>query len=145
MARKPTTIDEYLSGVSPERRATLQALRATILELVPDAEECISYSMPAFRVGGKVVAGFLATSKGCSYFPFSGKTLGTLARELRAYGQTKSALHFDVGRPLPAALVRKLLRARIAETVGKPAKRAATRKPVRRASKTAAKAPRPAR
>lgn len=66
--------------------------------------------------GGRPRAGFLATAKGCSYFPFSGTTLSTLSSELAAYSQTKSALHFDPKRPLPVALVRKLIKARIAET-----------------------------
>jgi uncharacterized protein YdhG (YjbR/CyaY superfamily) len=74
--------------------------------------------MPAFRYAEHVVAGFLATTKGCSYFPFSGQTLASVAAEVRGYDQTKSALHFDPKRPLPAALVRKLLKARIAEIDG---------------------------
>jgi uncharacterized protein YdhG (YjbR/CyaY superfamily) len=116
MPKKPTTIDAYLATVSPDRRAALGALRKTILSIVPDAEECISYGMPAFRHAGRhVFAGFLATRKGCSYFPFSGTTLATLAADLKAYSQTKSALHFEPGRPLPKALVKKLLKARLAE------------------------------
>lgn len=115
MPQKPETIDAYLATVSAERRAALEKLRKTILSILPDAEECISYSMPAFRHDGRVVAGFLATSKGCSYFPFSGTTLATLAADVKAYDRTKSALHFDPKHPLPVALVRKLLKARIAE------------------------------
>ena|SRR3989442_16028906 len=80
------------------------------------AEECISYAIPAFRLHGKVVAGFAATTKGCSYFPFSGSTLATLADELEGYDMTKSSLHFDPAEPLPATLLRKLIKARIAET-----------------------------
>jgi uncharacterized protein YdhG (YjbR/CyaY superfamily) len=118
MARKPTTIDEYLATVSGARRAALDRLRRTIRSIVPKAEECISYGMPAFRLGGAVVAGFAATASGCSYYPFSGSTLGTLARDLADYDRTKSALHFHPGRPLPAPLVRKLIEARIAETEG---------------------------
>jgi uncharacterized protein YdhG (YjbR/CyaY superfamily) len=115
-ARDATTIDGYLKLLTPESRATLEKLRATIRAIVPRAEECISYKMPAFRLDGSIVAGFLATSKGYSYFPFSGSTLRTLAREVSAYSQTKSALHFSAVQPLPATLVRKLLKARIAET-----------------------------
>lgn len=115
MAKRPSTIDEYLAGVSPDRRAALEKLRKTIRSLLPDAEECISYAMPAFRHEGRVVAGFQATKTGCSYYPFSGRTLATLADDLADYGQTKSALHFDAERPLPKALVRKLLVARMAE------------------------------
>jgi uncharacterized protein YdhG (YjbR/CyaY superfamily) len=115
MAKKPATIDQYLTSVPPDRRAPLQALRRTILSIVPGAQECISYSMPAFRHRGHVIAGFQATAKGCSYYPFSGTTLTTLASELRKYDQTKSALHFDPARPLPVGLVRKLVKARLAE------------------------------
>jgi uncharacterized protein YdhG (YjbR/CyaY superfamily) len=108
-------IDDYLAAVSGERRAALDRLRTTIRSIVPRAEECISYGMPAFRVDGAIVAGFRATAKGCSYYPFSGTTLRTLADDLRGYDKTKSALHFGPDEPLPAALVRKLIRARIAE------------------------------
>lgn len=116
MRKKPGTIDEYLAALSPDRRAALKKLRRTIRSIVPDAKECSSYSMPAFRHEGHVIAGFLATAKGCSYFPFSGRTLGKLAADLAAYDRTKSALHFDPKRPPSVALVRKLLKTRIAET-----------------------------
>jgi uncharacterized protein YdhG (YjbR/CyaY superfamily) len=112
---KPKDIDDYLSRVPPGRRKALQKLRAAIRKILPRAEECISYSIPAFRIEGGVVAGFAATAKGCSYFPFSGTTLGTLGEELAGYGRTKSALHFDPEKGLPAALVRKLIRARTRE------------------------------
>ena len=114
-ASKAATIDAYLSRVKGERRAALEALRETIRSIVPDAEECISYGIPAFRHDGRIVAGFQATATGCSYYPFSGTTLGTLARDLQGYAGTKSAVHFGPDRPLPVALVRKLIRARIAE------------------------------
>jgi uncharacterized protein YdhG (YjbR/CyaY superfamily) len=115
MRRRAETIDDYLSTVKGPRRAALGTLRRTIRAIVPRAEECISYRIPAFRLDGRIVAGFAATAKGCSYFPFSGSTLGTLSRELEAYEQTKSSLHFDPGKGLPNSLVRKLLRTRIAE------------------------------
>ena len=126
MPRKPATIDAYLATVTADQRAALQRLRKTIRAIVPRAEECISYGMPAFRVDGEVVAGFLATARGCSYFPFSGSTLATLAADLGGRGQTKSALHFQPERPLPVTLVRKLLRARIAETRSGRARRTAS-------------------
>ena len=113
MKKKPTSIDDYLAGVEGPQRAMLDQLRKTIRSLAPKAEECISYGLPAFRLDGKVVAGFSATRSGCSYYPFSGSTFRTLEKELAKYDRTKSALHFD--RPLPAALVRKLLKTRIAE------------------------------
>jgi uncharacterized protein YdhG (YjbR/CyaY superfamily) len=118
MQAKTNTIDEYLATVSGQRRMALEQLRKTIRALVPEAEECISYRIPAFRLGGKIVAGFCARTHGCSYFPFSGRTLRTLANDLAGYGQTKGALHFDPEAALPKLLVRKLLETRIAETSG---------------------------
>ncbi len=129
MTRKPKTIDEYLATVSPESRAILENLRRKIHAILPKTEECISYSMPAFRSEGHVVAGFLATKTGCSYFPFSGTTLATLADDLVGYDKTKSALHFDNGRPLTVTLVRKLLRARVAETQNKVKTKAVKKAP----------------
>ncbi len=119
-SREPRSIDAYLGTLDDERRATLSALRRTIRALVPGAVECFSYGMPAFRVDGRVVAGFQATAAGASYYPFSGSTLETLAGELGRYHRTRSALHFPADRPLPATLVRKLLRARLAETRARP-------------------------
>lgn len=115
MARKPTTVDAHLATVRGEKRAALDDLRRTIRAIVPKADECISYGIPAFRLDGKIVAGFAATAKGCSYFPFSGSTLRTLADALEGYDMTKSALHFDPADPLPVTLVRKLIKARRAE------------------------------
>jgi uncharacterized protein YdhG (YjbR/CyaY superfamily) len=107
--------DNYLATITGDKRAALDELRKTIRSIVPRAEECISYGMPAFRLDGRVIAGFKATAKGCSYYPFSGTTLQTLAGDLEGYGKTKSALHFGPDEPLPAILVRKLIKARIAE------------------------------
>jgi uncharacterized protein YdhG (YjbR/CyaY superfamily) len=76
--------------------------------------------MPAFRVRGGVVAGFQATKNGCSYYPFSGATLAAVARFVAAYDQTKSALHFSPDKPLPLALVRRLLKARMSEIDERP-------------------------
>ena len=115
MSRAPSTIDEYLATVKGEKRAALEDLRRTIRKIVPKAQECISYRIPAFRLDGKIVAGFAARTSGCSYFPFSGRTLSTLASELSAYAQTKGALHFDPKAPLPARLVRRLLKVRLQE------------------------------
>jgi uncharacterized protein YdhG (YjbR/CyaY superfamily) len=110
-----SNIDDYLATVTGDKRTALDKLRKTIRSIVPRAEECISYGMPAFRLDGKVIAGFQATAKGCSYYPFSGTTLQTLAPDLKGFGKTKSALHFPADEPLPTTLVRKLLKARIAE------------------------------
>lgn len=108
-------VDKYLQGVEEPKRSTLAALRSSILEVVPDAEQVISYRVPAFRVGGKTIAGFAAFKDHLSYLPFSGSVLAQLGDELTGYTMTKSALHFPVDRPLPKALVRKLIAVRLEE------------------------------
>ncbi len=111
-------VDEYLRGVGEPKRSTLQALRRTILEIVPDAEQTISYRVPAFRVGGKTVAGFAAFRDHLSYLPFSGSVLAQLPDQLKGYTMTKSALHFPVDRPLSKTLVEKLIAVRLGEIAG---------------------------
>jgi uncharacterized protein YdhG (YjbR/CyaY superfamily) len=108
-------VDEYLLAVEEPKRSTLQALRRTILEIVPDADQVISYRVPAFRVGGKTVAGFAAFKDHLSYLPFSGSVLPPLADELKGYTMTKSALHFPVDRPLPKTIVKRLIGVRLGE------------------------------
>ena len=105
-------IDEYLDGLDEPKRSTLRRLRETLVELLPDAEQGVSYGCPAFKVRGKTVAGFAAFKHHLSYLPFSGSVLPALASELEGYTMTKSALHFPVDQPLPATLVRKLIAAR---------------------------------
>ncbi len=108
-------VDEYLRGVPEPGRSTLLTLRRTIRGIVPAAEEVISYRVPAFRVGGETVAGFAAFKNHLSYLPFSGSVLSQLADELEGYAMTKSSLHFPVDRPLPKALVEKLIEVRLAQ------------------------------
>ncbi|HEX2872995.1 MAG TPA: DUF1801 domain-containing protein [Polyangiaceae bacterium] len=139
MPGPPKNIDDYLSRVTPAQRSALQTLRKQILAIVPAAEECISYSMPAFREpGGPVFAGFLATKQGCSYFPFSGSTLDSIAAALSAYSRTKSGLHLDPAKGLPQALLRKLIAARRAEIASySAAKKAPRTKKAKAATKKA--------
>jgi uncharacterized protein YdhG (YjbR/CyaY superfamily) len=106
-------IDKYLRDLEEPKRSTLQTLRRTIVEIVPEAEEAISYGVPAFRVRGKTVAGFAAFKNHLSYLPFSGSVLGQLAEQLDGYAMTKSSLHFPVDRPLPRALVKQLIAVRL--------------------------------
>jgi uncharacterized protein YdhG (YjbR/CyaY superfamily) len=108
-------IDNYLEGIEEPKRATLEALRRSILEVVPDAEQCISYQMPAFKVDGKTVAGFAAFKNHLSYLPHSGRVLATLADDVAGYESTKGSLHFAVDKPLPKRLVKKLLTTRMRE------------------------------
>jgi len=112
-------VDEYLRGVEEPKLTTLEALRATILEIVPDAEEIISYGLPAFRTDGVTVAGFAAFKDHLSYLPFSGSVLPALSDELEGYKMTKSSLHFSVEQPLPTALVKILIETRLADAGGR--------------------------
>ena len=106
-------IDTYLGDLDEPKRTTLQQLRQDILEVVPNAEECISYGMPAFKVRGKTVAGFAAFKNHLSYLPHSGSVLPALAADIADYDGTKGSLHFTVDQPLPKDLVTKLVTARL--------------------------------
>ena len=108
-------VDEYLERLEPEQRATLEGLRRSILAVVPDAEEGLSYGAPAFRVGGKVVAGFAAAKHHLSYLPHSGSVLTDLSDQVAGYRTSKGALTFGVDTPLPDELVAALVRARLRE------------------------------
>jgi uncharacterized protein YdhG (YjbR/CyaY superfamily) len=108
-------VDEYLASVDEPKRSTLTALRRTILDLLPNAEECISYGMPAYKVQGKTIAGFAAFKNHLSYLPHSGSVLEKLADQLGSFAGTKGSLHFPVDEPLPRELIRQLLQTRLTE------------------------------
>jgi uncharacterized protein YdhG (YjbR/CyaY superfamily) len=111
----PRGIDEYLAALDEPKRTTLRELRKTILGIIPNAEECISYGMPAFRLEGKVIAGFAAFKNHLSYLPHSGSVLGELSNDLAGYENTSGSLHFPIDQPLPKALVKKLIASRLNE------------------------------
>ncbi len=115
MPGKPQTIDEYLATLPDDKRAALEELRKTIRAAAPKAEECISYSLPAFRLDGKVLVGFGASASHCAFYPMSGGAVAAHADELSAYETSKGTIRFQANEPLPAPLVRKLVKARIAE------------------------------
>jgi uncharacterized protein YdhG (YjbR/CyaY superfamily) len=106
-------VDRYLARIEEPKRSTLQKLRKSVLKVIPEAEEGISYGMPAFRMNGKVVAGFAAFKDHLSYLPHSGLVLSQLSDELVAYSMTKGSLHFPVDAPLPDGLVEKLVTVRL--------------------------------
>jgi uncharacterized protein YdhG (YjbR/CyaY superfamily) len=121
MAIKPRTnvrtVDEYLAALSDDRRAALEKLRATIRGAAPKAEECISYQIPAFRLHGMLV-GFGATTHHCAFYLMSASTVAAFKDDLKGYDTSKGTIRFQPDKPLPAALVRKLVKARIAENAG---------------------------
>jgi uncharacterized protein YdhG (YjbR/CyaY superfamily) len=106
-------IDDYLAALDEPKRDALQGLRRSILAVIPEAEQCISYGVPAFRVRGKTVAGFAAFKGHLSYLPHSGSVLAKLADDLAGYDRTKGSLHFPVDEPLPPDLVKKLIAVRM--------------------------------
>jgi uncharacterized protein YdhG (YjbR/CyaY superfamily) len=108
-------IDGYLAALDEPKRSTLEKLRESILEVVPDAEQCLSYRMPAFKVHGKTVAGFAAFKDHLSYLPHSGSVLSDLGDEIAGYETSKGSLKFAVDKPLPKRLVKKLITTRMRE------------------------------
>ena len=111
---KPKSIDDYFSRLTAEQRAALQKLRRAIKAAAPKAEECISYQIPAFRLDGKVLVWFHAASNHLSFFP-GAAPIKEHAGELEDYETRKGTVHFSASKPLPATLVRKLVKSRIAE------------------------------
>ena len=102
-------IDEYLDRLDEPKRSTLSRLRRDILAVIPDAEQCISYAVPGFKVAGKTIAGFAAFKNHLSYLPHSGSVFPELAEELAGYRKSSGALRFPVDQPLPPELVEKLI------------------------------------
>ena len=118
----PATVDEYLAAVPKEARATLEKIRKAIKAAAPNAVEVISYQMPTYKHHGMLV-GFAAFKDHCSFFP-GANPVATYKDELKNYKTAKGTIRFPIGKPLPAALVKKLVKARIAENE----KRAAEKK-----------------
>jgi uncharacterized protein YdhG (YjbR/CyaY superfamily) len=119
MARKTyKTIDEYLAALSEDKRAALEKLRKTIRAAAPKAEECISYQLPAFRQNGMLVA-FGATANHCAFYLMSSNTVEEHREELKKYDTSKGTIRFQADKPLPVALIRKLVKSRIAENEGR--------------------------
>jgi uncharacterized protein YdhG (YjbR/CyaY superfamily) len=111
-------VDAYLATLDEPKRTTLGELRQTIMSVIPQAEQCISYGMPAFRLHGTVIAGFAAFKNHLSYLPHSGSVLSQLETDVAPYAQSKGALRFPVDRPLPKELVEKLIAVRIRQALG---------------------------
>jgi uncharacterized protein YdhG (YjbR/CyaY superfamily) len=106
-------VDQYLDALEEPKRTTLAVLRQTILGILPDAEQGISYGVPAFKVRGKTIAGFAAFKNHLSYLPHSGSVFPQLKDELSGYSFSTGALRFGIGQPLPAPLVEKLIAVRL--------------------------------
>jgi uncharacterized protein YdhG (YjbR/CyaY superfamily) len=113
--QKLKTIDEYLAGVKADQRVALEKLRKIIRASAPKAEECISYGIPAFRLNGRSLVFFGAWANHCSFYPGSSATLKKFRDDLKSFQITKGTIRFSPDNPLPPALVKKLVKARVAE------------------------------
>ena len=112
MAAKHRTFDDCRAAIDADKRAALEKLRKSIRAIVPKAEECVSYGLDAFRLDGKPIAGLGANATHCAFYPMSGSIVEALQDDLKNYETSKGAIRFPADRPLPAALVRKLVKAR---------------------------------
>ena len=112
--KKPETIDAYLATLDADKRAALERLRQAIRAAAPKAEECISYQVPAFRLNGRILVAFGAAANHCAFYP-GAFPLETCKDELEAYDTSKGTIRFQPDRPLPVSLVRKIVKARLAE------------------------------
>ena len=117
MKAKAKSIDDYLAALGAGQRVALQTLRKVIRAAAPRAEECISYQIPAFRLDGRMLVWFAAATKHCSLFP-GARPIAVHKRELASFNTSKGTVRFQPDKPLPAALVRRLVKTRIAERDG---------------------------
>ena len=111
----PADLDAYLASVPADKRATLQKIRKAISAAAPRAEEGFSYGLPAFRLDGRPLVCFAAATNHCSFYPMSPAVIRAHAADLKDYETSKGTIRFPAEKPLPVALVRKLVKARIAE------------------------------
>jgi len=114
MPQEKNKVDAYLAALSADKRATLEKVRKAIRAAAPTAHEGWSYGVPAF-IQGKPIAGFAAGAKHCAYYPMSGKVISKLAADLTGYEASKGTIRFPIGKPPSATLIRKLVKARLAE------------------------------
>lgn len=117
MPAKPTTFDECLAAFGPAQRAAIEKLRRVVRAAAPDAVECVSYGLPAFKLHGKGLVAFGGWKEHCSLYPMSGQVLAELADELAKYECEKGTIRFPASKPLPATLVKKLIKLRTKEIV----------------------------
>lgn len=114
MTAKPRNHDEYLAALPAGQRRALEKVRAILRKALPDAEECMSYQLPAFR-DKRVLFAYAARAHHCALYPMSGTVVEAFAEELAGFDTSKGTIRFQVDHPVPATLIRKLVRARLAE------------------------------
>ena len=127
MKRRANTIDEYLAACSVQNRAALEKIRKAVRAAAPHAEECINHRLPAFRLDGTALVAFGACSSHCAFYPTSAATLAALKEDFKDYDTTKGMIRFPANKPIPAALVKKLVKAKMAESAARAANLKKTR------------------
>src|SRR5207244_1161255 len=126
-AMAPQSVEDYLDSLPVEMRSALEKLRKTIKTAAPGATEVISYQIPAFKDGDRLLVSYAAFKDHCSLFPMSKQVIEDHLRELRPHVSGKGTLRFTADRPLPAAVVRKIVKARLKENEARRARRRARR------------------
>ena len=121
MQPKPASVDDYLAPLSADKRVALERLRRVIQSAAPGAEECISYNIPTFRLDGKMLMSFGAAANHCSLYA-GAYPIKAHEAELANYDTSKGTIRFQPDHPLPDALVRKLVKTRVAERTQKESK-----------------------
>ena len=114
-ARKPESVDEYLAALSEDRRAALAQLRAAIRAAAPGATESISWRMPFYRYHGKPLVAFAAFRNHTGFYGLTSSFLDAFREDVKDYETSVGTIRFPIGKPLPLALVRRLVKARMAE------------------------------
>lgn len=118
MMKKATTFETYLESLETSKRLALEKIRKTVHTAAPGAEECICYGIPSFRLNGKMLVAIGATAKHCAFYPMSGGTVEAFAEKLSGFDTSKGTIRFQPENPLPATLVRQIVKARMAENAG---------------------------
>ncbi|MCE6990988.1 iron chaperone [Dyadobacter sp. CY323] len=113
---KPKTVDEYIASCPAEVRSILEEVRQAILEVIPDAEEAISYDMPTFNLNGSYVIYFAGWKKHVAIYPVTKTMAAKLKEELAGYKGSKNSVHFPLNKPMPLDLIKKIVKAKLAET-----------------------------
>jgi uncharacterized protein YdhG (YjbR/CyaY superfamily) len=116
---RATSIDDYLAALDAGQRTALEKLRKTIRAAAPRAEEYLAYGLAAFRLDGKPLVAIGASEKHCAFYPMDGTTVARFKAELKAYETSTGTIRFDEARPLPPALIRRIVKARVADNAAK--------------------------
>jgi|SRR5579885_3542410 len=123
--QKFETVEQYFASLAPDARKTLSKVREAIIAAAPDAEELIRYQIPSFRVHGAALVYYAAFKDHCSFFPANANTIfKQFKEELKGYEISKGTIRFPIDKPLPASLIKKIVRARASENKERSAAKA---------------------